>query len=439
MRSLRARLSSSLMLVLSGLMLVLLLLTWMGLTSLTRTFVATRLGHDLEGLISEIDFDEQITLQLPADAMGHIYQQPYSGHYFTVISGSQVLRSRSLWDAELPLPDTSPLPPQLLLPGPLDQELLVLTRRVTLQNQPVVVVITEDLSTLNAGLRRLMLAALVLYGFTLGLVLLLQQRIVSSSLRPLEAARQQVAALSTGEIQQLDTDTPAEIRPLVLELNRLLQLTVTRLRRSRHALGDLAHALKTPLTVIMQLGDELDEKQATQLQEQAGTIHRLMERELRRARIAGAPAPGQQVLLITEVDDLLDTLGRIHRQRNLTFLQRIPPGSRFPGDRDDLLELLGNLLDNACQYAHRQVRVSVVAREPLTLVVEDDGPGCPAGVRVSLTRRGVRADEQGEGHGLGLSIVNEIVQQYGGELTLDASPEMGGLRVTVRLPAVPTQ
>jgi len=432
--SLRARLSSNLALVLTLLVLSLLLLAWLGLRSITENFVAARLQHDLEALISELQFDRTLALRLAPDAMGRIYQQPYSGHYFKAVSGEQVLRSRSLWDADLPLPTPDRESRRLILPGPGEQQLLVLTQRVALQNQPVVVAVAEDIAPLGAGLRRLMLVAVLVSLTGLGVLLALQHRIVVRGLRPLETARRQVAALSEGAIRQLDPDTPSEIRPLVLELNRLLTLTETRLTRSRHALGNLAHALKTPLTVILQLAEHLPGENGRLLRQQGEAIRQLMERELRRARIAGAPVPGQRVLLITEVDDLVDTLRRIYRARDLWFQQRIPPDSQFPGDRDDLLELLGNLLDNACQHARREIRVTVTRRERLLLAVEDDGPGCAPETLETLTRRGQRADERGQGHGLGLAIVTEIVQQYGGELWLDTSPELGGLRVTVELP-----
>jgi signal transduction histidine kinase len=171
------------------------------------------------------------------------------------------------------------------------------------------------------------------------------------------------------------------------------------------------------------------------LRQQLQHIRALTERELKRARIAGGGAPGQRVLLDREVADLIATLHRIHRDRDLVIEARIPPGSGFAGDRDDLLELLGNLLDNACQWAETEVRLTAGADTAiLWLRIEDDGPGCPPDQLETLRQRGTRIDESRAGHGLGLAIAGDIIAQYGGTLRLGRSEGLGGFLVEVALP-----
>jgi signal transduction histidine kinase len=259
----------------------------------------------------------------------------------------------------------------------------------------------------------------------------------------LEQVRRELPRLARGEIPQLSVDAPAEVRPLVAELNRLLDLMNQRQRRARHALGNLAHALKTPLTALTQLTDQPPPAGDVrgwwqEILQQLQYIRNLTERELKRARIAGSATPGQRVLLAGEVADLVETLRRIHRDRALRFELRIPPNSVFPGDRDDLLELLGNLLDNACQWAKLVVRLSAGTNaEGLWLRVEDDGPGCPPEQLELLRQRGTRIDESRAGHGLGLGIVGDIVAQYGGTLRLARSDTLGGFLAEVALPHPP--
>ena len=227
-----------------------------------------------------------------------------------------------------------------------------------------------------------------------GVLLLVQRLIVRRGLAPLEQIRRELPRLARGEIPQLSGEAPAEVQPLVAELNRLLELLDQRQRRSRHALGNLAHALKTPLTVLTQLAEQLPPAGDStlwwrDLRQQLQHIRALTERELKRARIVGGGAPGQRVMLEREVTDLVETLYRIHRDRNLIIETRIPPDCGFPGDRDDVLELLGNLLDNACQWAKTRVRLTATANaEGWWLRVEDDGPGCSPEQMEGLRQRG---------------------------------------------------
>ena len=441
MTSLQGRLSTGLILALAALTVLAVAVGGYSLRQMTENFVATRLEHDLETVLAALTFDASGQPQLAVDRLGATFHQPYSGHYYQIETAGGELCSRSLWDADLTLPPlAADRVTRAFVTGPQEQRLLLVGRAFRVQNQPVAIAVTEDFTPLETGLKRLLLDFILIALTLLGALLLLQRLIVRRGLAPLEQVRRELPRLARGEIPYLSIDAPDEVRPLVAELNRLLDLLNQRQRRSRHALGNLAHALKTPLTALTQLAEQPPPPgDATgwwrDLRQQLQHIRALTERELKRARIAGGGAPGQRVLLDREVADLIATLRRIHRDREIAIEARIPPGSGFAGDRDDLLELLGNLLDNACQWAGTVVRLTASADAAnLWLRIEDDGPGCPPDQLDELRQRGTRIDESRAGHGLGLAIADDIVAQYGGTLRLGRSEDLGGFLAEAMLP-----
>lgn len=441
MTSLQARLSTGLILALALLTLLAVAAGGYSLRQMAENFVAARLEHDLEAVLAALSFDASGQPQLAVDRIGANFRQPYSGHYYQIETAGGELCSRSLWDADLALPPLAASHiTRAFITGPQEQRLLLVGRAFRVQNQSVAIAVTEDFTPVNAGLRRLLLEFILIAVVLFGALLWLQRLIVRRGLAPLDQVRRELPRLARGEIPQLSLEAPAEVRPLVAELNRLLELLHQRQRRSRHALGNLAHALKTPLTVLTQLAEHPPPPSAAadgwrDLRQQLQHIRALTERELKRARIAGSGAPGQRVLLDREVKDLIATLRRIHRDREIVIEARIPPGSGFAGDRDDLLELLGNLLDNACQWAKTRVRLTTGAdADHLWLRIEDDGPGCPPDQLDELRQRGTRIDESRTGHGLGLAIASDIVAHYGGVLRLGRSEALGGFLAEATLP-----
>lgn len=431
MTSLQARLSTGLILALGLLVAAVVAIGGYSLRRMAENFVAGRLEHDLETVLTALSFNGDGQPELAVDRIGTNFRQPYSGHYYRIQTANGELYSRSLWDAELPLPPlVADRFTRAFVTGPQRQQLLLVGRAFRIHDQPVAIVVTEDFAPVNAGLRHLLLESVAIAVLLFGALLLAQRLIVRRGLAPLERVQRELPRLARGEIPQLSLDAPDEVRPLVAELNRLLELLEQRQRRSRHALGNLAHALKTPLTALMQLAEQPPPDGAADwwgdLRRQLRAIRALTERELKRARIVGG-APGQRVVLNREVADLVATLRRIHRDRDLAIETRIPAGGGFACDRDDLLELLGNLLDNACQWASGQVRLTASSNGvKLWLRVEDDGPGCAPDQLDALRQRGARVDESRAGHGLGLAIAEDIVAQYGGALRLGRSPELGG-------------
>jgi signal transduction histidine kinase len=244
--------------------------------------------------------------------------------------------------------------------------------------------------------------------------------------------------LQQGQRAQLDAQVPQELQPLVQQINHLLHHTEDNLTRSRNALGNLGHALKTPLAILFSLANrqELNSHQELRdnLRNQLTHMQERISRELGRARLAGEALPGAYFVCATELPDLVGTLAQIHG-RNLIITWSAADNLRLPWDRQDMLELLGNLLDNACKWAQQKVALNITQdNNHFILTIDDDGPGIAPELRTQVLNRGARVDEQIQGHGLGLGIVRDIVEHCKGELGLRESP-FGGLQVVIRLPA----
>ncbi len=401
-------------------------------------YVASRLRHDTETLLTGLRW-QGAEPAIASDAVGTIYRRPYSGHYFHVETAKKDLRSRSLWDGELPVPPVAVGESRRFhAGGPQDQPLLIRAAAFRKDGREVRISVAEDLSPLRADLRtfqwRYGLVSLAVAAALLGI----QWVLVAAGMGPLRRMRREIGLLERGERTALSEDVPAEVRPLAGEVNRLVGVLGQRLERSRNALGNLAHALKTPLTRLFQTADHPglagDPELRARVLEPAERIRELIDRELGRARLAGG-SPGQRFDPGREIPALVGTLEQIHAGRGITITSDIPQGKAYFGDREDMLELLGNLLDNACKWASGRVRITIAPGPGLDLAVEDDGPGIPEARRTALTGRGSRLDEAEEGHGLGLAIVRDIVKAYGGRLELGRSDELGGLRVRVVLPS----
>ncbi|MEE1868486.1 sensor histidine kinase [Pseudomonas auratipiscis] len=436
MKSIQARLSLGLIavLVLVGLALAQLSL-WLFEVGLQR-YLETGLRKESENLLIAM-VQGQSGLELDERRISSAYKRPFSGYYFRIDFDGKSWRSRSLWDLDMPAPAKSGLHTDLEL-GPENQQLLVLRSDYRRFGQAIAISVAQDYTPVRDQFRRMKQIGLGMGLVALILVLILQRITVTRSLRPLERVRVQIAQLQQGKRSQLDTQVPSELEPLVAQINHLLAHTEDSLRRSRNALGNLGHALKTPLAVLLSLASSEQLKDApqvrVQLREQLQQIQQRLSRELNRARLAGDALPGAQFDCDAELPGLLSTLSMIHGH-GLQLSQQVRPGLVLPWDREDLLELLGNLLDNACKWADSEVRLSIEEQPGrYLLVVDDDGPGIPVSEREQVLERGTRLDEQIDGHGLGLGIVRDIVEVWSGHMTLQDSP-LGGLRVNIELPA----
>nr|WP_254797356.1 sensor histidine kinase [Pseudomonas aromaticivorans] len=400
-----------------------------------RRYHESNLQDEAETLLTALARGEQ-GVELDERRLHPAYQRAFSGRYFRIDFADEVWRSRSLWDSELPRPARKGLAPELVA-GVAGQQLLLYRGDYRRFGQRLSISVAQDYTPVLTSLARIRWLGLGLGAGGLLLVLLLQWLTVRRALAPLERVRRQIAELQAGRLGELDSRVPSELEPLVGQINHLLKHTEDTLKRSRHALGNLGHALKTPLAVLVSVAnrEELRGHPALRatLAEQLAQIEQRLARELGRARLAGEALPGAHFDCSVELPALCATLEQIHPHVDIGW--QAPAALRLPWDREDLLEALGNLLDNACKWADSTVKVSVGEDgEGYWLCVEDDGPGIEPVQRESAVARGNRLDEQVAGHGLGLAIVRDIAQACGGSLVLEDSAELGGLCARVRLP-----
>lgn len=398
--------------------------------------IAQNLDHETENLLAALARQPDGSLALKPDAESPIYRRVYSGHYFAIHHGGGFIRSRSLWDEDFPaLPDGLQH-----VAGPKGQTLLAKTASFNRAGQQVTITAAEDVTVIDAEIAAFRNRYAAVGVITLALLLTAQMLIVRVALKPLERARMEAVRLERGETETLETDVPAELIPFITQLNRLANITRKRLARSRNALGDLAHALKTPLAAIMQAAEHEkvkgDEELYLLINQSADKMARLMDKELRKARLAGGYLPGKGFDMEEDIPPLLKTLELMHRGKAVRVEARYPKTHLSGFDSADMMELLGTLLDNAFKWAKGAVSLAMTLDNAFAITIEDDGPGCPPDMMARIAERGVRLDESVPGHGLGLAIARDIVESYNGLIEFSSSP-LGGLRVTIIFPPRP--
>jgi signal transduction histidine kinase len=261
-----------------------------------------------------------------------------------------------------------------------------------------------------------------------------------SGLSPYDRLRERLTAVRNGDRARVEGQYPSELQPLVDELNALLEDREQKVSRALAKAGDLAHGLKTPLAVLAVEADRVaaagQDELASTLEQQVERMRRQIDYHLAHARAAAAGNnPAIRCSVLDSAQPLARTLLQIHAGRRLVIAVNVAPEHSFRGQREDLDELLGNLLDNACKWGRAQVAVSSAQEDgTLRITVDDDGPGIEPGMRDQVLQRGVRADEATAGSGLGLAIVRDLAELYGGAVSLATSPQ-GGTRAELRLPA----
>ncbi|WP_421831685.1 sensor histidine kinase [Limnobacter sp.] len=415
MNSLRNRLSFGLIVSLMVLLLAQWWLSSRAIENLLEKQLLDQLQQDSEALLAGVEFDATGALALSTSGLVPAYQQPYSGTYFALQHQADVRYSRSLWDADFSVP--TPSGSEVFTtrqPGPDGQYLLVHARNYEKDNQQFTIAMARDITPLRNNLAQYQLANAGFSALFLLALVLIQRWIVINTLKPLSGVQAALARLQQGEITQLEFQGPDEIKPLVVELNRLLTAIDQRLKRSREGMGNLAHALKTRLARLSQLSDESDRKHFVQeVQTLTVEVARLIDRETARVRVVGDLRPGQRVDLLEILNALVGSCKALYRDKALNFVVQVPHGATLLGDREDLFELFGNLIDNASKWANTQVFISL---QGTTVEISDDGPGCPPGMLAEITQRGFRADENTPGSGLGLAIAQDIAGTYGAAL-----------------------
>ncbi|PGH56734.1 two-component sensor histidine kinase [Azospirillum palustre] len=430
--------------------LALMLAGWI-IADLFQTHVRQRfdaeLANHLEQLaaVLETDADGRPALRQPLSDPR--FRRPLSGLYWQVgESAAAPLRSRSLWDSVLDLPDDRVENGGLHrhdAAGPANQSLIVLERFVLLpeRTEPIRIAVAADRAEL-AGVTRAFNVTLALSLAVLAAALIAAALIqVQIGLRPLSRLRDELTEVRVGGKKRLDGTMPTEIRPLVEDLNALLAHAEEVVGRGRLQAGNLAHALKTNLAVLANEAGALDERNARAvgpaMVRQVELMRRHLDHHMARARAAAARGvPGISTPVADCVAALARVMRKLHAASGVDIAVDVPAGLLFAGEREDLDEMLGNLLDNACKWARGRVGVTCRAEAGgmLSVTLDDDGPGLPGDSREAALEPGVRLDESMPGTGLGLAVVRDVARLYGGDVRLDASP-LGGLRAVLRLPA----
>ncbi|MFC4298096.1 sensor histidine kinase [Castellaniella hirudinis] len=424
-----------------------------GIQRLFRQHIQAQLQSELNihlnHLTASLQVDEQGQVSLSTLPTDPRFSHPFSGLYWQISVPSagtrfaQLLRSRSLWDAHLPDmvgglvpgrdaaaqasgPDGQPLQMRVRevhpAEGPIDTLILVVAADEALWAEPV------------SRFDRMLAVALGILALGMTAAAWMQ---VGFGLRPLARLRVRLAALRAGRADRIEGEFPMEVQPLVEDFNLVLGRNAEGLERARMQAGNLAHALKTPLAVMANAAQAGDPDLPRLVSEQVEAARRQVDYHLARARAAAAVrVTGLRSPILPLLQGLVRVMDRVHAERGLVYdLSRVAEDLAFRGEAQDFQEMLGNVLDNAGKWARRQVRVTVRSKDgELAIWVEDDGPGLSPERAEQVFERGQRADEHTPGSGLGLGIVRDLADLYGGWARIEAGA-LGGARVVVTLPA----
>lgn len=429
--------------------------------SLYKDDVQTSFDTQLKKLLTALAVDSMNTEGdvpvSPENRYEPLFEVTHSGWYWQIkpLDSPQAPRlvSPSLATATLPSPYDRKFPTDVTgtrwmnVPGPTGETIRILEvidspgHDPTKAKYSVIVAGPLDwLENIVATFRARLSVALTLVGIGLMAVTLFQIRF---GLLPLRQIERGLAAVRSGEATELSGQLPAEIEPLQVELNELIRSNQEIVERARTQVGNLAHALKTPLAVIINEAADAKTPFAEKVAEQSKVMRDQISHYLDRARVAAnARVIGRVTPVAETVAPLVRALERIHRDKGVAIEVDCPPNLKFQGEKQDLEEMLGNLLDNACQWCTSRVYLQATSRDVtsrlrtkrMVISVEDDGPGLSEAQRQLIGKRGTRLDESKPGSGLGLSIVKDIAQSYRGTFALDRS-ERGGLAVQLELPA----
>jgi signal transduction histidine kinase len=411
----------------------------------------SRLAVDMDGLIAAAEPDPEGGVILQDRFVNHQFDRVYSGLYYQIKPltpgpGGQI--SRSLFDQALTVMGNVKRGAISygFASGPENQHLRVLSRRVEFpvsatpepsDTRAYTFMVAGDLAAVDAesaAFNGTLIWSFVLLGLGLVAAVFLQVRV---GLLPLRRLRDALARIRDGSAQHLEGKFPAEIAPLATELNSLIEHSNEVVGRARTHVSNLAHFLKTPLSVLASEAEAAPGPLSDQVRRQVDTMRRQVDHYLARARAAGSVnVLGNRTPVAPVLSDLARVLARIHVDRGIEIECDCPPDLYFRGERQDLEEMAGNLMDNACKWAATRIKVQA-AREGarFTLTVDDDGPGLTPENRARVGTRGERLDESVPGSGLGLAIVRDISKLYAGFFVLDTSP-LGGLEARLTLPAI---
>ncbi len=409
--------------------------------------MVTELEAHVRQLVGGLERMPDGSLQVGRSPAEPRFLEPLSGLYWQIVvePDGPVLRSRSLWDTTLALPQDRLATGdfhQHTIAGPRGAPLLVVEREVSLPSslgngsvRAAVAVNRSEIRAASLAFASDLVPSLVVLGLFLTAAAWIQ---VTVGLQPLDAVRRRLAAIRSGEEARLGEDFPDEVRPLAKEVDYLLDAQEKAIAQARARAGDLAHGLKTPLTVLTADAEELRARGETELASEIGMLadgmRRHVERELARARAGNRTHAGKPQALRPVLDRVVEVVRRTPRGQRVQWEVDADPGLASAVDPQDLAEIFGNLIENAAQWAEYRIRI-VGHRDghAVSLSVEDDGPGIPEHEIETVLARGGRLDESKPGSGLGLAIVGDLAEVYGGSLSLRRS-SLGGLRAELHLP-----
>jgi len=413
----------------------------------TMHLVKERLEGYVSALISVIDIDEKGELNVHENLPIPKLEQPVSGIYAQINSKNFNWSSISMIGVELP-------PPEKLLIGettfdaPLKfqgKDFFRMTRGLVYDTEfgdiKFTLSVSEDAKNYFRELHEfedhlwmwLLLTSIILLG--------IQGLIMNWSLRPLKRLTENLVELEKGKIDSVSDDYPPELAGLTTSLNRLLENERDNLNRQRKTLGDLAHSLKTPLAIIHSGIENSAETNKKLIHEQVANMNEIVEYQLKRAAVAGHRTFTVGVPVIDKLQQIIRTLDKVTQNKKVQTHLQVAPGAEFYGEHGDLMELLGNLLENAYKWCDQNVSVTIKTltllnrkRTGLIIEIADDGPGINVKKRNQLLERGVRDDEKVKGHGIGLSIVNDIVESYHGKIEIKQHALLKGAHFIITLP-----
>ncbi|MCM0032812.1 sensor histidine kinase [Sandarakinorhabdus limnophila] len=408
--------------------------------TLTASF-DEQLANNLNAMINAAELDEVGDVRLLRPLGDQRFAEPYSGLYWQVSGGGHApFPSRSLWDRQLALPPGNQdcrTPCKFESTQFPSETLRVIARSVRLPGaaQPFLFQVAQssrDLDRQKARTRTVVGWSLGVLG--IGLIVMVGLQSIYG-LAPLRRVSKAIAAIRSGEARRVEAQFPVEVEPLVAEINELLAHGEAQSEAARRHAGNLAHALKTPMSVLIGEARGRDDPLARTIEAQVQVMRRHVDHQLARARAAGRRAASTaRTPVWPSLEAIARTVGRIHQGKVLIDLA----GDRevaFRGEQQDLEEMLGNLIDNAALHGGGRVFITVEAdADQVRVLVEDDGKGIAPDQRSRLFERGERLDTDKPGTGLGLAIVKDVAELYGGSVALDSSEDLGGLLVTLTLP-----
>jgi two-component system sensor histidine kinase PhoQ len=414
----------------------------------TETAVRERLQAHIYGLLAVADLDRRGELTMPESLPEERFQRPGSGLYAQIVRANRTIA----WQSPSQLGQTLPTPPQIQAGE------WLFTRQDTADMHSLFVLafgsswdlgkrsvdftfsVSEDPEAYLAQVNRFRQSLFVWFAVLAIGVLIAQVLVLRWGLSPLRRVERDLAAVEGGERELLAGDYPRELRGLTDNLNALLKTERGRLSRYRDALADLAHSLKTPLAVlrgagIRSSGDNMLEQL---VREQTERMSQIVDYQLQRAATSGRTTLMAPIAIATLLQRIINSLEKVYAERQLLLTLDADASLQFRGDEADLMELCGNLLDNACKWAKTRVTATAHLQEidggqELVLCIDDDGPGIAPEQRAAVLGRGVRVDSSVPGQGIGLAVVRDIASAYGGTIDIEHSDTLGGARVCARL------